>query len=173
VLGAVVAERVEVGCRGLPEREDALVRDGGRRGRGDGRPGAGAALGAQGGEDGDAGDAGDRGDEHRDDRLRRPAQAQRQALARRRRQGAQDRRRLAGRLARAGGLDGQDVLEVGDERLRRRVAAAEVLRRGPVEHRGERAGDLGPAALDVGQLVADVLHRDGDLVLAVERDVAR
>ena len=49
------------------------------------------------------------------------------------------------------------------------VAAAEVLGGGAVEHGGERARDLGAAHLDVGQLLADVLHRHGDLVLAVER----
>ena len=53
-----------------------------------------------------------------------------------------------------------------------RRAAGEVLGGRAVEHGGERGGDLGPADLDVGQLLAHVLHRHGDLVLAVERHVA-
>ena len=101
------------------------------------------------------------------------AHAQRQAPARARRKRADDRRGLAGGLARARGLDGQHVLEVGDQLAVGAVAAAEVLGRGAVDDGRQRAGDLGPAQLDVGQLLAHVLHRHRDLVLAVEGDVAR
>ena len=52
------------------------------------------------------------------------------------------------------------------------VAAVEVLGRRAVDARRPARGDLGPPHLHVGQLLAHVLHRDGDLVLAVERDVA-
>ena len=72
----------------------------------------------------------------------------------------------------ARGLDREHLLEVGDQLVRRRGSAREVLGRRAVDDRGQRAGDLGPRELDVGQLLADVLHRDGDLVLALERDVA-
>ena len=53
------------------------------------------------------------------------------------------------------------------------MAQREVLLRHAVEHGGETGGDLRAQDLHVGQLLADVLHRDRDLVLAVERDVAR
>ena len=100
------------------------------------------------------------------------AQAQRDAGARGAGQRAQDLRRLAGRLAGACALDGEDVLEIGDQVVGRHVAPGEVLGRHAIEDRGQRGGDLGPAVLQVGQLLADVLHRHRDLVLAVEGHVA-
>ena len=87
------------------------------------------------------------------------------------RQRAQDGGRLAGRMARPRGLDRQRLLEVGDERRHVRVAPAEVLVGHPVEHRGERGRRLRPPRLQVGHVLADVLHRHRHLVLAVERDV--
>ena len=113
-------------------------------------------------------------DEHeRGEQRHRVAHAQRQAPARARRQRADDRGRLAGGLARARRLDGQHVLEVGDQLAVGAVAAVEVLGRGAVDDGGQRAGDLRAAQLHVGQLLAHVLHRHRDLVLAVEGDVAR
>jgi hypothetical protein len=81
-------------------------------------------------------------------------------------------RRLARSLARARGLDGEHVLEVGDQLAVRAVAAVEVLGRGAIDDGGQGAGDLGAAQLHVWQLLAHVLHRHRDLVLAVEGDVA-
>ena len=69
-------------------------------------------------------------------------------------------------------LDRQDLLEVGDQRAVVGVALLGVLGRRAIQHGGQRAGDLRPAQLHVGQLLADVLHRDGDLVVALERHVA-
>ena len=49
----------------------------------------------------------------------------------------------------------------------------EVLGRGAVEDRRQGGRDLRAQALHVRQRLADVLHRHGDLVLALERDLAR
>ena len=131
-----------------------------------------ALLGLAGGE-GEQDDGGDH-DEQRTGREQPggPTEAQREAPPLGAAQGAQDRRRLAGRVAAAGGLDREGVLEVGDERGGVRRAAALVLGGRALQHGGERGGDLGPADLDVGEVLAHVLHRHGDLVLAVERHVA-
>jgi len=106
--------------------------------------------------------------EHR----QRVAQAERQPPPRGRRQRAQHRGRFAGRLARARRLDGQRLLEVRDQRLDVGVAAPQVLVGHAVEHRGERGRRLRAARLQVRHVLADVLHRHRDLVLAVERHVA-
>ena len=53
------------------------------------------------------------------------------------------------------------------------VAEGEVLVGHPVEHGREPGGHLGARDCTSGQVLAHVLHRDRDLVLAVERDVAR
>ncbi len=74
-------------------------------------------------------------------------------------------------MARARGLDRQRLLEVGDERRDVRVAALEVLVGHPVQHRGERRRGLRAARLQVRHVLADVLHGDRHLVLAVERHV--
>ena len=58
------------------------------------------------------------------------------------------------------------------ERARVGVAVLEVLVGHAVEDRREPRGDLRAAHLHVGQVLAHVLHRHRDLVLAVERDVA-
>ena len=99
-------------------------------------------------------------------------QPQREPAARVGRQRAQDRGRLAGRGAGARGLGGERVLEVGLDRRGVGVAQGEVLLGHPVEHGGQPGGHLGAHGLHVGQVLAHVLHRDRDLVLAVERDVA-
>ena len=70
------------------------------------------------------------------------------------------------------GLDGQDVLEVGDQLGVVGVAVLDVLGGGGVDDRGQRGRDLRAAGLDVGQLLAHVLHRHRDLVLALERNLA-
>ena len=101
----------------------------------------------------------------------------------RRRRNGRRRRALSGSVAMtavaspvarpgAGGLDGERVLEVGLERARVGVAVLEVLVRHAVEDRREARGDVGAARLHVGEVLADVLHRHRDLVLAVEGDVA-
>ena len=72
----------------------------------------------------------------------------------------------------AGRLDGQHVLEIGNQRGRVEVAALQVLGGGAVDHGGQRRRDLGPQPLHVGQLLAHVAHRDGDLALPAEGDVA-
>ena len=99
------------------------------------------------------------------------ADAERHAAARRGRQRAQHGGRLAGRVARARGLDRQRLLEVGDECRDVRVAAREVLVGHPLQHRGERRRGLRAARLEVRHVLADVLHGDRHLVLAVERHV--
>ena len=165
---AVAADRVEVRARALLERDRLQARRGRAR---DVLALAGPALGAR-AEVAEHGGRGDREHEQADHQVAPAARAQRDALARVVGQAAQDGRRLAGDVARARGLDREHVLEVGDERGGVGVAAVELLGGGAVEHRGERGGDLGAAQLHVGHVLADVLHRHGDLVLALERDVA-
>jgi hypothetical protein len=87
-------------------------------------------------------------------------------------QGPQHRGRLARGGAGAGGLERERVLEVGDHRGGVGVAVGQVLLRHAVEHRGERGGHLRAHLLDVRHVLAHVLHRHGDLVLAVEGNVA-
>ena len=79
---------------------------------------------------------------------------------------------LAGDVARAGGLDGQHVLQVGDELGVIGVALVQALGGGGVHHRGQRGRDLRALELDVGDRLAHVLHRHRDLALAGERDLA-
>ena len=165
----VVAGRVEVVGRGALDRHDAGA------GLGLDRALARAALRAVDAllEQHDAERRG--GGDHRHDRDdRQPAaHPQRQPAAGAVGQRAQHGGRLAGRAARAVELARERLLEVGLQAQRVRVALAQVLVRHPVEDRRQARGDLGAALGDVGQVLADVLHRHGDLVLAVEGDVAR
>ena len=166
----LVAERVIVVRGGAPDGDDLRALRGGLL-----EPaGAGPALDAlrhvlrheQDDRDADA-------DQRRHDHQRqRVAHPERQPAAGLGRQRADHGGRLAGRGALAGGLQRERVLEVGDQHRDVGVAVREVLVGHPVQHRGGRGRDLGAHALDVGQVLADVLHRDRDLVLAVERDVA-
>ncbi len=82
------------------------------------------------------------------------------------------RRHLAGGTPGARGLDREHVLEVGDQLGVVGVAVLLALGGRGVDDGGERGGHLGALGLDVGERLADVLHRDGDLVVALERDVA-
>ncbi len=85
---------------------------------------------------------------------------------------SQHRRGLSRRPAGARGLDREHVLEVGDQLEIVGVPPVEVLGGGAVEHGRQRGRDLRTQSLHVGQRLADVLHRHGDLVLALERDLA-
>ena len=100
------------------------------------------------------------------------SRARRGELALRRRDGLEDARRLAGGRARARGLDLERGLEVVHHLLDRLVALGGVLRGRPLDHQRDRRRDLRAAPLHVGQLLVDVLHRDPDLAVGVERDVA-
>ena len=164
----VVAERVEVLCGGALDGHDLGA------GRRLDLALAGPALGALEALQEEHGDDGAGQQQHADDGEDReaPAQAQREPAARVLGERRDHRGRLAGRAAGAGGLDGERVLEVGLERARVGVAVLEVLVRHAVEDRREARGDVGAAHLHVGEVLADVLHRDRDLVLAVEGDVA-
>ena len=79
---------------------------------------------------------------------------------------------LAGGAAGPGGLDREHVLEVGDQLGVVRVALLDALGGRGVHDRGERGRHLGALGLHVGELLSHVLHRDRDLVLALERDLA-
>ena len=85
------------------------------------------------------------------------------------RQRPQHRGDLSGGAARARRLDRQHVLEVGDQLRVVGVPVFQSLGRGAVYHRGQRRGHLRPHSLDVGQLLANVLHGHGHLALALER----
>ena len=84
----------------------------------------------------------------------------------------QHRRDLPGGAPRAGGLDRQHVLQVGDQLRIVGVAVLLTLGRGVVDDGGERGGHLRPLGLHVGQHLPHVLHRHGDLVLALERNLS-
>ena len=72
----------------------------------------------------------------------------------------------------ARGLELEHILEVGDHLGVVGVAVGLALRRRGLDHRRQRGRDLRPLDLDVGKLLADVLHRDRHLVLAGERNLA-
>jgi hypothetical protein len=164
----VVAERVEVLGRRALDGDDP-----GARRRLD-RALARAALRPLSGLDDQDGGDGACGEERGDDREDGEAAAhpQRQAALGALGERGDHRGGLARRPARAGGLGGERILEVDLERARVGVAVLEVLVGHAVEDRREPRGDLRPAHLHVGQVLAHVLHRHRDLVLAVEGDVA-
>jgi hypothetical protein len=168
VVLVAVAQRVVVGRRRAGERDDGLA---GRRLH---VSGAGALLRAVHALLQHQGDDQHHHREQRDDpeHRQRVAEPEGQAAARRCWERAQDGGRLAGRLAGAGQLDRQRLLQIGHQARHVGIAALEVLVGHAVEDRGERGGRLRAARLQVRHVLAHVLHGDRDLRLAVERDVA-
>ena len=89
-----------------------------------------------------------------------------------RRQRTDHRGDLARGAARPRGLDGQHILEIGDQLGVVAVAVLLVLGRGAIDDRGQSGRHLGPLDLHVGERLADVLHGHRDLVLALEGNLA-
>ena len=73
---------------------------------------------------------------------------------------------------RARGLDGQHLLQLVHQLVDGGVAVGGLLRRGALHHGGQSRGDLGPAALDVGQRLAHVLHGHRHLGVGLERHLS-
>ena len=71
-----------------------------------------------------------------------------------------------------GDLDLERALEVGQQRAHVGVRFFGLLRRRPLDHRGERRRDLRAALLDVRHLLVDVLHRHADQGVRLERHLA-
>ncbi len=104
---------------------------------------------------------------------RRPGPAaRRRQLPLRRRHGVEDARRLAGGRAGPRRLDLERGLEIVDHLADVLVALRRVLGGRALDDQRHRGRDLGPAALDVGEILVDVFHRHPDLAVGVERDLA-
>ncbi len=82
------------------------------------------------------------------------------------------RGRLAGRAAGARDLDLERVLEVAEEVVHVAVAVARLLGGRLLDRRREHRRGVGATALDARHHLVDVLHRDADLGLGLERDLA-
>jgi hypothetical protein len=98
----------------------------------------------------------------------RPPDAERYAPPGARRQCPQDGCHFARRAAGAGCLDREHVLQICDQLGIVGVAVLLTLGRCTLNDGSERGRHLWPLALDVGEDLADVLHRYRDLVLALE-----
>ena len=104
----------------------------------------------------------DQADHRRDQAV---ANSKRDAALGLRRECPQDARHLARSAPSTGGLDRKHVLEVGDQL---RIVRVAVL----LDPGREGRGNLRTAHLDVGQLLAHVLHRHRHLAVALERNFA-
>ena len=77
-----------------------------------------------------------------------------------------------GRAAGPRDLDLQGALQVAKELGHVRIAVLGLLGGRPVDRRGEHGRGVRPPLLHVGHQLVDVLHRDPDLGLGLERDIA-